>query len=149
MSVVLACSSGGHLMQLYQLKPWWSSRQRLWVTFRTADAISLLRGENVEWAYHPTTRNIPNLLRNVRLAWRVLRRDRPDVVVSDGAGVAFAFFLVARLLRIATVYLEVFDRIDMPTLSGRLCYPLTDLFLLQWAEQKKAYPRGVVIGNLL
>lgn len=149
MSVVLACSSGGHLMQLYQLKPWWSSRQRLWVTFRTADAISLLRGENVEWAYHPTTRNIPNLLRNVRLAWRVLRRDRPDVVVSDGAGVAFAFFLVARLLRIATVYLEVFDRIDIPTLSGRLCYPLSDLFLLQWADQQRVYPRGLVIGKLL
>jgi UDP-N-acetylglucosamine:LPS N-acetylglucosamine transferase len=147
--VVLACSSGGHLAQLYQLKPWWSDHERLWVTFRTPDAVSLLKGEAIEDAFHPTTRNIPNLLRNLGLAWRLLRRYRPDVVISDGAGVSFPFFLVARFLNIATVYLEVFDRIDVPTLSGRLCYPLSDLFLLQWEEQKNVYPRGIVIGALL
>ena len=48
----------------------------------------------------------------------------------------------------ATVYLEVYDRIDTPTLTGRLCYPLSRLFLLQWQEQRRFYPRGVVIGGL-
>src|SRR5205814_2116835 len=113
------------------------------------DAASLLRDERVEWAYHPTTRNVPNLLRNLRLAWRLLRRERPDVVVSDGAGVAFPFFLLARIFRAKTVYVEVYDRIDLPTLTGRLCYPLSDLFLLQWEEQKRFYPRGRMIGHVL
>ena len=76
------------------------------------------------WAHYPTTRNIPNTLRNLRLAMRELRRRRPDVIVSDGAGVAFPFFVVGRLLGIPTVYLEVYDRIDSPTLTGRLCRPL-------------------------
>jgi UDP-N-acetylglucosamine:LPS N-acetylglucosamine transferase len=147
--VVLACSSGGHLVQLYQLKPWWSDHERLWVTFRTPDAMSLLKGEAIEYAYHPTTRNIPNFVRNLGVAWRLLRRYRPDVVVSDGAGVALPFFLIARGLRIRTIYIEVLDRIDTPTLTGRLCHPLSDLFLLQWLEQKAAYPRGVLIGPLL
>ena len=101
------------------------------------------------WAYHPTTRNLPNMMRNLRLAWKLLRRYRPDILVSNGAGVAFPFFLAARLLRIDTVYVEVYDRIDSPTLTGRLCYPLSDLFLLQWNEQKRFYPRGSVIGGLL
>ena len=35
------------------------------------------------------------------------------------------------------------------TLTGRLCYPLADLFLLQWPEQVRFYPRGQVIGCLL
>jgi UDP-N-acetylglucosamine:LPS N-acetylglucosamine transferase len=149
MRVVLACSSGGHLMQLFQLERWWRNHDRLWVTFRTTDAISLLKGEEIVWAHHPTTRNIPNMLRNLHLAWRLLRQRRPDLMVSDGAGVAFPFFLVARLFGIATVYLEVVDRIQAPTLSGRLCYPLSDLFLLQWEEQRRAYRRGLVIGRLL
>jgi beta-1,4-N-acetylglucosaminyltransferase len=149
MRAVFACSSGGHLMQLHKLERWWRAQQRLWVTFRTPDAISLLEGEDVAWAHYPTTRNIPNMLRNLRLAWRLLRSRRPDVVISNGAGVAFPFFLVARMLGIATIYIEVFDRIDVPTLTGRLCYPITDLFLLQWEEQKRAYPRGIVIGTLL
>lgn len=146
MNVALVCSSGGHLAQLYNLESWWRSQRRFWVTFRKPDAISLLDGEDVEWAHHPTTRNIPNMLRNGRLAWRLLRRRRPDLVVSDGAGVAFPFFLVAMLLGIPTVYVEVYDRI---TLTGRLCYRLSNLFLLQWEEQKRIYQRGIVIGPLL
>jgi UDP-N-acetylglucosamine:LPS N-acetylglucosamine transferase len=146
--VVLVCSSGGHLLQLYRLEPWWRRHERTWVTFDKPDARSLLENEDVVWGYHPTTRNVPNLLRNLALAWRILRR-KPELVVSTGAAIAFPFFLVARTLRIKTVYVEVYDRIDSPTVTGRLCHPLSDLFLLQWEEQKQFYPRGQVIGRLL
>jgi UDP-N-acetylglucosamine:LPS N-acetylglucosamine transferase len=87
-------------------------------------------------------------MRNLGLALRLVNSFRPDVVVSSGAGVAVPFFIAARLRGIRTVYLEVFDRIDGPTLTGRLCYPITDLFLLQWAEQKRSYPRGHVVGSV-
>jgi Oligosaccharide biosynthesis protein Alg14 like len=148
LKVALVCSSGGHLIQLYRLERWWREHERFWVTFDTPDAVSLLDGEQVQWAHHPTTRNVPNLLKNVRLAWRLLSRERPDVVVSNGAAVAFPFFLVARARRIATVYFEVYDRVDSPTLTGRLCQPLSDLFLLQWEEQSRFYKRGRVVGPL-
>jgi UDP-N-acetylglucosamine:LPS N-acetylglucosamine transferase len=147
--VVFVCSSGGHLGQLHRLKAWWSQHERGWVTFETADASSLLAGERVIWAYHPTTRNIPNALRNLRLAFGLLRRDRPDVVVSDGAGVAVPFFIIAKAMGIATVYIEVYDRIDSRTLTGRLCAPFTDLFCVQWEEQLALYPKAVLIGPLL
>ena len=149
MRVLLVCSSGGHLIQLHNLRPWWEAHERMWVTFKKLDSSSLLAGERVAWAHHPTTRNLRNLLRNLRLAWRVLRSFRPDVVVSSGAGVAFPFFLLARLLGQKTVYVEVYDRIDSATMTGRLCYPLSNLFLLQWDEQRRSYPKGVVIGSLL
>jgi UDP-N-acetylglucosamine:LPS N-acetylglucosamine transferase len=146
--VALVCSSGGHLTQLYQLKPWWEKHERLWVTFKLPDCESLLAGEKVVWAHYPTTRNVKNTVRNLLLAVRTLPRHRPDVVVSDGAGVAFPFFVVAKLLRIRTVYLEVYDRIDSPTLTGRLCGPFTDLFLVQWEDQRRFYPKAKLVGRL-
>lgn len=149
MKVMLVCSGGGHLAQLYQLRPWWQQHERVWVTFPGPQASSLLRGEAMHPAHHPTTRNIPNAIRNLSLAVRLIRAERPDVLVSDGAGVALPFFLAARALRVRTVYLEVADRISLPTLTGKFCYPLADLFLLQWAEQARSYPRGEVIGCLL
>ncbi len=149
MKVMLVCSSGGHLTQLYRLRPWWQQHERIWVTAACEQADSLLEGEAVLPAFFPTTRNILNALRNLRLAIRTVRAERPDVLVSDGAGVAVPFFLVGRFLGIHTVYLEVYDRISRPTLTGRLCYPLTELFLLQWPEQAAIYPRGKVIGCLL
>lgn len=147
--VVLVCSNGGHLMQLEQLRAWWGRQHRLWVTFQQADAESILQGERVVWAFQPTQRNIMNFVRNTRLAWRILRRERPDVIVSTGAGVAPPFFLIGRILGIKTVFVEVYDRIDSPTLTGRLCYRLSHLFLLQWEEQREFYPKGQVIGTLL
>lgn len=146
---LLVGSSGGHLTQLWALRPWWNEWDRTWVTFDTPDAISLLGGESVTWAHHPTTRNLPNLLRNLRLAWTELRRTRPDIVVSTGAGVALPFFVLARLMRIPTAYIEVFDRIDSATLTGRLCRPFTTVMCVQWEEQRALYKGSHVIGELL
>jgi UDP-N-acetylglucosamine:LPS N-acetylglucosamine transferase len=149
MKVMLVCSAGGHLTQLLQLRPWWQQHDRTWVTFPGAQTESVLKGEKVVPAFFPTTRNVPNAARNLRLAVGLIRAERPDVLVSDGAGVAFPFFLVGRVHRVRTVYLEVYDRISRPTLTGRLCYPLAELFLVQWPEQTASYPRGQVIGCLL
>ena len=122
----------------------------LWVTFDTPEARDALRDEaDVTWAYHPTTRHLGNLVRNAGLAHRTLRRVRPTIIVSTGAGVAYPFFLAARLRRIRTVYVEVYDRIDGPTLTGRLCSPVTDLMLVQWDEQRVLYDDAVTVGRLL
>jgi UDP-N-acetylglucosamine:LPS N-acetylglucosamine transferase len=147
--VLLVGSSGGHLAQLLALRSWWGDRERAWVTFPTPDARSQLDGERVAWAHHPTTRNIPNLIRNTGLAFRLLLRHKPSVVLSTGAGVAVPFFVLGWLRGIPTVYLEVYDRIDSPTLTGRLCRPFARLFLVQWEEQRSFYPGAVVVGPLL
>lgn len=148
-AMLMVGSSGGHLAQLVALQPWWSHRERAWVTFQTPDAESLLDGESVTWAHYPTTRNIPNLLRNALLAARMLRRERPAAIVTTGAGVALPFFIVGRLLRIPTVYIEVYDRIESRTLTARLCRPFTSKMLVQWEEQLALYPHATVVGTLL
>lgn len=147
--VLLVGSSGGHLAQLLAVAPLWPREHRHWVTFDTADAVSQLVAEDVTWAHHPTTRNVRNLARNTVLARRVLAEQRPDVIVSTGAAVAYPFFLLGRAQGIATVYIEVYDRIDTPTLTGRLCRPLSTLFCVQWQEQQQLYPGSVVVGPLL
>jgi UDP-N-acetylglucosamine:LPS N-acetylglucosamine transferase len=148
--VALVGSSGGHLAHLLALQPWWESFDRLWVTFNKPDARTALEGEQVVWCHFPTNRNLPNLLRNTWLAIGVLRRWRPTVVVSSGAAVAVPFFYLAKLLLGArTVYIEVVDRVDRPTLTGRLVRPVTDVYAVQWPEQLILYPRSVLIGRLL
>jgi UDP-N-acetylglucosamine:LPS N-acetylglucosamine transferase len=147
---LLVGSSGGHLTQLLALEPWWREIERGWVTFDTPDAVHALAAEeHVWWAHHPTTRNVPNLLRNTRLAWRLVREFRPTIVVSTGAAVAWPFFLAARRAGARTAYIEVYDRIETPTLTGRLCRPVTDLMLVQWPEQADLYDDAIVIGPLL
>lgn len=147
--VLLVASAGGHLAQLHALEAWWSERPRVWVTGSSAAVRSQLEGEEVRFAHFPTTRNIPNLLRNCLVAARVLRETRPSLVVSTGAAVAIPFFLGARILGVPSVYLEVYDRVDSATVTGRICYRLATAFAIQWEAQRAFYPRAHNIGNVL
>jgi UDP-N-acetylglucosamine:LPS N-acetylglucosamine transferase len=79
----------------------------------------------------------------------MFRKDRPELVVSTGAGVAVPFVLLGWLMRIPTVFIEVYDRVDMPTLTGRLLRPFASVILVQWSAQLEAYPGAVLIGPLL
>jgi UDP-N-acetylglucosamine:LPS N-acetylglucosamine transferase len=147
--VLLVSTQGGHLAQLLALRDWWSPRDHVWVCPDTPDVADRLAGERVIQSFSPTTRNVGNLMRNVGLAVEVLRRERPSLVVSAGAGVAVPFFAVAWMLRIPTVFIEVYDRVDSPTLTGRLCGPFTTRRIVQWKSQLAFYPDARLVGPLL
>lgn len=148
MKVCLVGSSGGHLTHLYMLKPFLENKDRFWVTFDKEDARSLLKGEKVYSCYYPTNRNVKNLLKNTAVAWKVLRKERPDLIISSVAAVAVPFFYLGKLLGAKLIYIEVFDRIDKPTMTGKMVYPVTDQFVVEWEEMKKVYPKAINLGSI-
>ena len=148
MKVALVGSSGGHLTHLLRLRAWWGELDRFWVTFDKPDARSALEHERVYWCHYPTNRHVPNLVRNTWLALKVLRRESPDLVFSTGAGSALPYFALAKLFGAKTAYLEVYDRVTTASLTGRLVYPITDHFFVQWPEQLRHYPRAELVGEL-
>ena len=146
--VCLVGSSGGHLTHLYMLEPLWKDWERFWVTFDKTDANSLLKDEKVYHCFYPTNRNIKNLIKNTFLAIKVLVKEKPDLIISSGAAVAVPFFWIGKIMGAKTIYIEVFDRINKPTLTGRLVYPITDKFIVQWDEMKKIYPKAINLGSI-
>lgn len=149
MKICLVGSSGGHLTHLYLLENLWKKHDRFWVTFDKEDAKSLLENERKYWCYHPTNRNIKNLIKNTILAISLLRKERPDVIISSGAASAVPFFYIGKLMGIKLVYIEVYDRVSTPTLTGKLVYPITDAFIVQWDEQQKIYPKAINLGGII
>ncbi|MEK4974590.1 PssD/Cps14F family polysaccharide biosynthesis glycosyltransferase [Niallia sp. FSL R7-0648] len=148
MKVCLVGSSGGHLTHLHMLKPFWENEERFWVTFDKSDAKSILKNEKMYPCYYPTNRNVKNTIRNTILAFKILKKERPDIIISSGAAVAVPFFYLGKLFGCKTVYIEVFDRIDSPTLTGKLVYPVSDKFIVQWEEMKKVYPKAINLGGI-
>lgn len=141
-------SSGGHLTHLYMLKPFWSNNERFWVTFDKEDARSLLNGERMYPCYYPTNRSLKALFINTKLAFKVLKKERPDIIVSSGAAIAVPFFWLGKLFGAKTVYVEVFDRVDKPTLTGKMVYPITDKFIVEWEEMKQVYHKAINLGSI-
>lgn len=148
MKVCFVGSSGGHLTHLYMLKPFWSNRERFWVTFDKEDARSLLAGEKMYNCYYPTNRSLKALVFNTVLALKVLKKEKPDLIVSSGAAVAVPFFYIGKILGAKLVYIEVFDRVDKPTMTGKMVYPIVDKFIVEWDEMKEVYPKAINIGSI-
>jgi len=143
--ILLVACPGGHILQMLALKPAWEDLETRWVTLEAADTKYLLKPESRVFAHGPTARNIPNFFRNLRLAWKMVRGYRPDVILSTGAALAVPFFLVGRVLGVRLVYVESFTRVERPALTGRLVYPLADAFFVQWPTS--SHPRRAIYAG--
>ena len=146
--ILLIASPGGHLQQMLALKPAWGDLESRWVTLEAADTKFLLDPEARVFAHGPAARNIPNLFRNLRLAWKIVRAYKPDVILSTGAALAVPFFVVGRALGIRLVYVESFTRVHRPALAGRLVYPLTGAFFVQWPANSH-HRRAIYAGSVV
>lgn len=148
MKICFVGSSGGHLFHLYLLKPFWQDKERFWVSFDKENVRSLLEGERMYFCFSPSNRSIKALMINTYRAIKILVKEKPDLIISSGAAPAVPFFWIGKLMGAKTIYLEVYDRIDKPTLSGKLCYPVTDRFIVQWEEMKQVYPKAINLGRI-
>jgi beta-1,4-N-acetylglucosaminyltransferase len=146
--VLLVCSPGGHLLQMFRLRPAWQDSERSWVTLDSADVRYLLREERAHLAHGPTNRSVKALLANLRLAWRLVRSERPEAILSTGAALAVPFFLVGKLFGARLVYVESLTRIHGLSLTGRIVYPFADAFFVQWPTTTRLR-RARFVGSLL
>jgi anti-anti-sigma factor len=151
--IMIVCSSGGHFKYAQSLKPFLNRFQdTCWITFKTATTESQLTTDKQRkyWAYSPTNRNLQNLIRNLLLAFNILNQERPDLVISTGAGIAVPFLVVAKLLyKKNTVFIESKTRLKKLSLSAEILRSLfvLDQLIVRTQELKTSYSRTEYIGN--
>lgn len=144
----LVCSGGGHLSQLAALCGDWPDDAQHWITFNSRQARTLLAGRRVTFAHGPTNRSVACLLRNLLLAWRLVRRHRPHTILTTGAGIAVPFCYVGRLLGCRVVYVECLSRVSEPSLTGRLVAPVAHELYVQWPQLVRSYRRARYVGTV-
>jgi UDP-N-acetylglucosamine transferase subunit ALG13 len=126
--ICLAASGGGHLRQLLDLEPVWGVHDSFLVTEQTALAKSLATDHRTHFVTHVAAGQarlgkpwlmIHSALRNLGQAWRAISSERPDVVISTGAGAVFFAVLFARIRGAKVILIESFARFDRPSLFMR------------------------------
>lgn len=122
MTVLLACSGGGHLKQLHELVPRLGieGQPRLWVTFDGGLSRSLLQGEDVIYARHAVPRDAVNIAANAVQGAGVLARHRISLAISTGASPAVSYLLQTAARGIPSHYIETAARASSPSLTGRI-----------------------------
>jgi beta-1,4-N-acetylglucosaminyltransferase len=82
-------------------------------------------------------------------AINIINKNKIDVIISAGPGIAVPFFYAGKLLNKKLIFIESWSRVNSKSITGSLVYPLCDLFFVQWKENFKNYPKALYRGRLL
>jgi UDP-N-acetylglucosamine--N-acetylmuramyl-(pentapeptide) pyrophosphoryl-undecaprenol N-acetylglucosamine transferase len=151
-TTLLVASTGGHLTELVHLAPRLDPPDPhvLWVTNDTLQSRSILSGRDVVFVPYQGSRNVLMTLRNGGRAVSLLRRHRPDRVVSTGSGIALSFLPLARARGIPTHYIESGTRVLRPSVTGRVLEHLPAVHCYTqhraWAGQRWAFAGSILDG---
>jgi beta-1,4-N-acetylglucosaminyltransferase len=145
--ICIVSSCGGHLTEVRCLRAVYEAYDHFYVLNDKAALPDDMEGKTF-FIVH--SERDWRLLVNLWEAFRILWRERPQVILSTGAGPVVPFAIVGRLLfRTNVIFMETITRIDSPSMTGRIMYWLAQSFFYQWPSLRNFYPKGKYGGPLL
>ena len=149
MKICIVSSAGGHLIQCLKLLPILKRHNIFIITFTAHHLKKSLKGLKAYQIENPR-RNIKKYIKYLPLFFEILKNENPGVVITTGAGVAVPVcFLTKFIFRSKLIFIESFSRIRRPSLTGRILYPIADLFIVQWRYLLKKYGDKAIYGGSL
>ncbi|WP_240935942.1 UDP-N-acetylglucosamine transferase subunit ALG14 [Billgrantia bachuensis] len=142
MRVLFAASFGGHWAQLKRLAELIECDERLFV--------STAKEQNRSANFYLDDFNVRELWRGARQlprAMSIVRKSRPDLIVSTGAAPGLLILFAGFLMRRKTIWVDSIANSRRLSLSGRAACLFATQVLTQWPEL--ATSRVRYLGSLL
>lgn len=91
---------------------------------------------------------IPKLINIFFHSFYILQKEKPEYIISTGALATFPISMLGKLMGKRVIYIESFARVDTASLTGKLMYRIADLFIVQWEDMLKIFPKAVYGGGI-
>lgn len=146
MKICLVCSHGGHLTEMIEILDAFSGHDIFFITYPNSRNVGDYRmyytdnlGKN-PWRF---IASLPAML-------GILLKEKPDLIVSTGAEIAIPAFYLGSLLGIRTLFIESLCRVKHPSATGKIVYPVSTVFLVQWEHLLQRYGKKAMYrGNII
>jgi len=139
MNICLVCSHGGHFDEMMRLSEAFKDDNYFIVTHSSEATKNLKNAYRIKFDGWSFIGKIL-LVRVIIRAAFILLKERPDVIISTGAGeIAVPFCYIGKILGKKIIFIDTLARITTPSGGGKLIYPIADLFLVQWASLLDKY----------
>lgn len=149
---IFVASSGGHLTQLLQLENIFEKYQGVVITEKNKVTTDLKNKYNIKFLIYITRSKLFTFCLlfgyNCIKSLYYLLKYKPKYIVTTGAGTSIPICYFGKLLGKKIVYIESFARVSSKSLAGKLIYPISDLFIVQWKEMLKYYPKAKYFGMI-
>jgi UDP-N-acetylglucosamine:LPS N-acetylglucosamine transferase len=144
MKICIVSSCGGHLTEVLAVRQCYEDLAHFYIlNDHPAGLPEPMQGRT--FFIRHSERDLLFLV-NLLEAWLILRRERPNLILSAGAGPAVPFAIVGKLLGIRNIFIEISAQVTTPSLTGRIMYYLADRFFYQWKQLEHYFPKGVYGG---
>ncbi len=150
--VLFISSTGGHLSEMLELKDLFNKYNYHIITEKTKSTISLKKKykNKINYLKYGTKDHLLSYL--FIFPWNCLKslyyfiKIRPDYIITTGAHTAVPMCYIAKIFGKKIIYIETFANMETKTLTGRLIYPIANLFIVQWESMLNLYPKAVYGG---
>lgn len=152
--VLFIASTGGHLNELMQLKLMFNKYNYHIVTEKDQTTKNLKEEYDTKidyLLYGTRTRIISyilififNVIKSIYLYLKI----KPEYIVTTGTHTAVPICYIAKIFGSKIIFIETFANRKAKTLSGKIVYPIADLFIVQWKEMLELYPKAIYGGMI-
>lgn len=163
MKILLECADGGHLNTMMHLVKILDGNQLTFLTFNTQSTNEIHKFGRTFFVPNFKGRidpgNLPfilkelyiiiYLIRNSYRCFRVLRHEKPGLVISTGGPVTIPIFFLSKLFSIKTLYIESITRVNELSGTGKVVYKFSDYFLVQWEVLVDKYEKAMYWGLIM
>lgn len=150
--VLFISSTGGHLNELMQLKPLFKKYNYHIITEKDKMTKGLKKEykEKISYLIYGTRSHLilyPGILfLNCFISLYNYIKIRPKYIVTTGTHSAGPMCCLGKIFGSKIIYIETFANRNSKTVTGKIIYHFADLFIVQWDEMLKLYPKSKLGG---
>lgn len=159
MTIALISSQGGHSgqMRLLFTPKVLGSHKTIFITESEAKANTFesngFQGKYKTYYFQKDVLLMPNpvsYLKSIVQLYRLMKREKITLVITNGAQLSITASLAAKLRGIPVIFIDTVVRVKTPNWSARICYYLSDRFIVQHARMVRAYgKRALYRGEII
>lgn len=148
--ICLIASSGGHLEELNQLKDVINNYNCYYVV---TDTESMRKNPKYQYLIQDFNREnrflyFLRLFKMFYEQFRIFCQEKPDIILTTGAGLVIPTCIFAKLFKKKVVFIESFARMHDLSKTGKFLYNKADLFIVQWQEIADKYENAIYGGGI-
>jgi beta-1,4-N-acetylglucosaminyltransferase len=141
LTICIPSSCGGHLKEVLMHKSAYSDHKVFFILNDKINNREFLNKNEVYFISH--IENYFFLFINFFEAFKILRKIKPDLIISTGASPAFVVSLISKYFyNSKIIYIESITRIQSPSKTGKIMYFIADLFIYRHPSLSRFFPKG-------
>jgi beta-1,4-N-acetylglucosaminyltransferase len=153
MKICLECSEGGHLDEMLCILDAFSEHEIFFILTKVGRTEDLCKRYRVKFikrrSHHNKINIIFDLVSLIPFCLANIIIEKPDVIVSTGGNAIIPLSYIGKAFGITIIYIESLTRVDDISGTGKIVYPVADLFLIQWKHLLEKYKKAEYWGKVV